>query len=351
MSMRRNVDPSGLSSFRTALRGLACAGLLLVAQGAAAQRLAPKVMVVTMFGPEAAPWRAAEDFTVQIPVAGLSAQYPQVSCTASGLCLVTTDMGLANAASTITALVQSSAFDLRQTWFLIAGIGGVDPVDGTLGSAHWARYAIDGGLLHAVDPRQQPAGWSSNLLMLGAKAPGEKSAWKTGTEVFQLDEALLQKAYALSARVPLEDSDAAKAYRARYPQAAGHGAPSVSICDTLTSDTYWHGSDIARSMEAYVSLTTDGRGNYCTTQMEDNASLTALKRGADAGLLQFNRIALLRTASNFDREAPGQDVGASLSAKSGGFVPSTHNAYRVGHALTADILGHWDAWSGGVPKD
>jgi purine nucleoside permease len=327
------------------------AGVVLLAQDANAQTLAPKVMVVTMFAPEAAPWRAAEDFTVQVEVPGLSPNYPQVSCTTAGLCLLTTDMGLANAASSISALVQSSKFDLRQTWFLIAGIGGVDPADGTLGSAHWARYAIDGGLLHAVDPRQQPANWSSNLLMLGAKAPGEKSAWKTGTEIFQLDETLLQKAYALSAQVPLEDSDAARAYRLQYPQAAGHAAPTVSICDTLTSDTYWHGTRIAEQMAAYVSLTTDGRGNYCTTQMEDNATLAALKRGANAGLLQFNRIALLRTASNFDREAPGQDVGSSLSAKSGGFLPSTHNAYRVGHALTADILGHWDAWSSGVPKD
>lgn len=344
--MRRRAPQCHRKSFLPRL-GLFAGVALLSAQGVCAQTLAPKVMVVTMFAPEAAPWRAAEDFTVQVDVPGLSPRYPQVSCTTGGLCLVTTDMGLANAASSLTALVQSGRFDLRQTYFLIAGIGGVDPADGTLGSAHWARYAIDGGLLHAVDPRQRPAGWSSN----GAKAPGEKSAWKTGTELFRLDETLLQKAYTLSAQVPLEDSDAARAYRLRYPQAAGHGAPRVSICDTLTSDTYWHGTRIAEQMAAYVSLTTDGQGNYCTTQMEDNATLAALKRGADAGLLQFNRIALLRTASNFDREAPGQDVGTSLSAKSGGFLPSTHNAYRVGHALTADILSHWDVWSNGVPKD
>ncbi len=343
----------GLSLIRYCLPLLApCVGAIAAAQAAAPEQpLAPKVVVITMFAPEAAPWRAAEDFTVQVDVPGLSRKYPQVWCTAAGLCLMTTDMGLANAASSISALVQSPRLDLRRTYFLIAGIGGMDPADGTLGSAHWARYAIDGGLLHAVDPRQQPASWSSNLLMLGAKAPGEKSPWRTGTEVFRLDEALLQKAYALSAQVALEDSDAAAAYRLQYPQAAARAAPAVSSCDTLTSDTYWHGTRMAEQMATYVTLATDGQANYCTTQMEDNATLTALKRGADAGLLQFNRIALLRTAANFDREAPAQDVETSLSAKSGGFLPSTHNAYRVGHALTADILGHWDAWSNGVPKD
>jgi hypothetical protein len=138
--------------------------------------------------------------------------------------------------------------------------------------------------MRAVDPRQQPAGWSSNLLMLGATAPGQQVEHRTGTEVFQLDETLLQKAYALSAGVALEDSDAAAAYRLQYPQPAARAAPAVSICDSLTSDTYWHGSLIATAMEAYVQLTTDGRGRYCITQMEDNATLTALKRGAEAGL-------------------------------------------------------------------
>lgn len=326
-----------------------CMGTALSAQAAFARPLAPKVMVITMFAPEAVPWRAAEDFSVQVDVPGLSPKFPQVSCTKAGLCLITTGMGLANAASSISALVHSRQFDLRQTWFLIAGIGGVDPEDGTLGSAHWARYAIDGGLVRAVDPRQQPPGWSSNLLMLGASAPGEKAAFRTDTELFQLDETLLQKAHALSAQVSLEDNDAARAYRLQYPQAAGHGTPKVSICDTLTSDTYWHGSDMAKAMETYVRLTTDGRGNYCTTQMEDNATLAALRRGADAGLLQFNRIALLRTASNFDREAPGQDVGASLLVKSGGFLPATANAWHVGRALTDDILAHWEQWRTGVP--
>lgn len=338
--------------FRPLIKLLLPALLGLCAMPALAQKpLAPKVLVITMFAPEAAPWREAERFDTQVPVPGLSPKYPTVDCTRAGLCLMTTDMGLANAASSVAALVASPRFDLRRTYFLIAGIGGVAPEQGTLGSAHWARYAIDGGLMRAVDPRQQPAGWSSNLLMLGATAPGQKVEHRTGTEVFQLDEALLQKAYALSAGVPLEDSDAAAAYRLQYPQPAARAAPAVSICDSLTSDTYWHGSLIATAMEAYVQLTTDGRGHYCITQMEDNATLTALQRGAEAGRLQFARVALLRTASNFDREAPGQDVGASLSAKSGGFLPSTHNAYRVGHALTEAILAHWEAWSHGVPKE
>jgi purine nucleoside permease len=103
-------------------------------------------------------------------------------------------------------------------------------------------------------------------------------------------------------------------------------------------------------MEAYAKLVTDGEANPCTTQQEDNATLTALKRGAEAGLLDFNRIAVLRAASNFDREAPAQSAAESLRARSGGYVPSVTNAHRVGAKLAHAIVGDWSAWSAGPPQ-
>ncbi len=62
-------------------------------------------------------------------------------------------------------------------------------------------------------------------------------------------------------------------------------------------------------------------------------------------------MAVLRTASNFDREPPGVSPDASLRADSGGFGPATENAYRVGGALADAIIGDWPSWSGGVPTD
>ena len=326
-----------------------CALLLAALPGLAAAAIAPKVLVITMFDAEAKPWLEHEALDRRIRIPGLSPRYPDVHCDRAGLCLMTTDMGYANAASSVSALVLSGRFDLRRTYVLIAGIGGVDPTAGTLGSAHWARYAVDGGLVHSIDPRQVPAGWSSGVLSLGAQKPGEKGDWDAGTEVFRLDETLLQKAYALSAGVELQDNDAARAYRAAYPPGPGSSPPTVSICDTLSADTYWHGSLLAAAMAEQVTTATAGQGRYCTTQMEDNATLTALRRGADAGRLDFRRVALLRTGSNFDREAPGQDVALSLHAESGGFAPSVNNAYRVGKALAGRIVADWPQWRGGVP--
>ena len=327
------------------------AALLLSAPALARDSaIAPKVLVITMFDKEAQPWLQQQQLPRQIALAGLSPRYPALHCSEDAtLCLFTTDMGYANAATSTMALLLSERIDLRRSYVIIAGIGGIDPAYGTLGSAHWARYAVDGGLHHALDPRQIPADWESGILALGAQRPGEKPQWQSSTALYRLDETLLQHAYTISHKVDLLDSDAARSYRARYPQPPANAAPQVSICDTLSADTYWHGSLQAAAMTTQAAVLSDGKAKVCTTQMEDNATLTALKRGADAGRVDFSRIALLRTGSNFDREAPDQDVIQSLHADSGGLLPATGNAYRVGNALAQAILADWPRWRNGVP--
>ena len=216
--------------------------LALAAPATAADRIAPKVMVITMLDGEAKPWLEGRAFDTRVKVPGLSAGAPEVVCAADGLCLMTTSMGFANAATSASALVLSGAFDLSKTYFLIAGIAGVDPKDGTTGGAYWARYVVDGGLRHDIDPRQVPEGWASGMVGLGAKSPDEKPAWGAGTEVYALNPALAERALALTEGVALADSDAARAYRAGYGEAAAKAAPTVALCDTVSIDTYWHGS-------------------------------------------------------------------------------------------------------------
>ena len=322
------------------------------ARGALAQEtpLAPKVLVVTMFAGEVKPWLENEALTRKVAVPGLSKAYPTVGCTERGLCVATTGMGYANAASSISAIVYSGRFDLTKTYVLISGIAGVDPAKGTLGSALWARFAVDGGLQNEIDAREMPDGWSAGYLAIGSSGPGQKGDLRYGDEVFRLNEVLLQAAFRLTSRVELLDSDAAKAYRARYQAPPAAAPPEVAICDTVSSDTWWHGAKLAAAMAERAKLATDGAAEPCTTQQEDNASLTALERAAEAGLVDFARVAVLRTVSNFDREAPGQSAAESLSARSGGYLPSVVNAYRVAGALAHAIVADWPTWSAGPPE-
>jgi purine nucleoside permease len=319
--------------------------------------ITPKVLVVTMFEVpgdtpgEAQRWIENEKLTTRIRIPGLSRAFPDLLCNEDGLCLVTTSMGFANAASSMSALVLSDKLDLSHSYILIAGIAGVDPADGTLGSAHWARYAVDGGLQWQIDARQIPKEWSTGWLGIHSATPKDKPKPDYGTEVFHLNEKLAQRAYDLSSDVKLEDSDKAREYRAHYPNAPANQPPAISICDTVSADVWWHGSLTSRRMNDWATLVTDGAANYCTTQQEDNATLAALSRGADMGRIDMKRVALLRTASNFDQEYPGQTPDQSLHAQSGGFIPAVENAYLVGSRLTHTIVSEWPSWKDGVPAN
>jgi purine nucleoside permease len=339
---------------RRAAAAVSIAASLLVAPGLSAAVEPPaarpvKVMIITLFGPEAAPWVAQLPLKQTVRVAGLSSQYPDVRCTDNGICLMTTGMGHANAAASTMALVLSPRFDLSHAYFVVTGIAGIDPELGTLGAAAWARYLVDFGLQQEFDVTEAPPQWLGGYVGIGAADPQTKPKLEYGTEVFQLDEALLQRALALSRGAHLEDNEAAAAYRKQYPQAAAQAKPSVLQCDTLAGDTWWHGERLGERASTWTGLLTDGKGRYCTTQQEDNATYEALRRGAAAGRLDVHRVAVLRTGANFDRPHPGQSAQESLNAQSGGFPIATANLYRAAWPLVSDIVAHWPQWRSGVP--
>jgi purine nucleoside permease len=322
----------------------------------ASARAAPreiKALVVTMFAPEAEPWINSFKLWQAITVPGLSPDYPALRCNADDVCLITTGMGHANAAASTLAVTLDPRFDLRKTWFFITGIAGIDPAQGTLGTAAWARWLVDVGIAHEIDARDMPQGWKSGYYGLLTKGPGEKPKFEYRTEVARVDEVLLQKVLALTKNAPLQDSEPAKAYRAHYLQAPANQPPRVTQCDTLGGDTWWHGPKLGEHARAWTRLLTDGQATYCTTQQEDNATRNALERAAAAGKVDLKRLAVLRTASNFDRPYPGQSAHASLIASTtgatGGFVPATQNLAAVAGIVVRDIVLHWAQWREGVP--
>ena len=326
-------------------------------------KLPVKVMIINLFDGEARPWADALHFdqSEMIDVPGLldlppsprfNVDYRKVGCTRDGICQLVTGMGHTNAAASTTAMVFSGLFDLSQTYFLITGIAGIDPNVGTVGSATWARFLVDFGIAHEIDPREAPQDWQAGYfgIRTDTKKPLEKPPLRYRTEVYQLDENLLQQALKVSSSLTLEDSPTTVAYRALYQEAAAREKPSVMQCDTATGDTYWHGRILGEHATRWVGLLTDGRGRYCTTQQEDNAVMEALVRGHTAGLLDRRRVAVLRTAANFDRPHPAQTAYESLTGRaSGGFEPATKNMVKVGMPLVRTIVDGWAQWSADIP--
>jgi purine nucleoside permease len=344
---------------------LVLAALLAAHAGAAPSTLAPssaaatrarplpvKVLVINLFSLEAAPWIAALKPSREIPVPGLSSDYPYVRCNADAVCQMTTGMGHANAAASVTAVLFSRLFDLRRTYFLIAGIAGIDPAHGTLGSAAWARYVVDSGIAHEIDARELPKGWSEGYFGVMTNGPNEVPKLEYRTEVFRLDETLLQQALAISRGAKLEDAADLAAYRSHYAEAAANHPPVVIQCDTLSSDTWWTGQRLGEHATHWTRLLTHGKGVYCTSQEEDNAVLNALTRASDAKLIDLRRVADLRTGSDFDRPYPGQQaLGALVDQRALGdaVTVAADNLVRAGMPLVATIVAHWQEWQHGIP--
>jgi purine nucleoside permease len=310
-----------------------------------------KALIISMFGPEGQVWIDNLQLTEAITVPGLSPDYPDVKCNADDVCNLITGMGHANVAASLSVLIYSGQFDLRKTYFLIAGIAGIDPDQGTLGSAAWARYLVDYGIAWELDAREMPAGWPYGYFGINTKGPTEKPPLDYRTEVFQLNEDLLQKAYELSRDIELDDSEEAKLFRANWPTAPANQPPTVLQCDTMAGDTWFAGTALGQRARDWTKLLTDGKGTYCTTQQEDNATYEVLKRAGVAGLVNVERLAVLRSGSDFDRPYPGQTSADNLVnyGVQGGFLPAIANLYKAGGPLIEAIATNWLEWKEGVP--
>lgn len=265
---------------------------------------------------------------------------------------MTTGMGHSNAAASIMALTFSPRFDLRHTYFMVAGIAGIDPQQGTVGSAAWAKYLVDFGIQWEIDGREIPPGWNTGYLGINTTSPSAKPPLDYRTEVFQLNPQLADTAFALSRTVALSDNAQAQAARAKYSYAPANRPPSVIQCDTLAGDTWWSGTLLGQRARDWTKILTDGKGVYCTTQQEDNATYEALKRAASVHKVDLNRVAVLRAGSDFDRPYDGQTSADNLLnyAAQGGFTIAIQNLFRSGNPLVQDIATHWIEWREGVPK-
>ncbi|KAF7356230.1 Purine nucleoside permease [Mycena venus] len=310
----------------------------------------PRVFLVNMFHSEAVEWYNIPEFDLlaqNITVPGLSPLFPDVHCTQDGsICQLITGQGEINAASTMSSLLNSPRFDLRSTYFLLAGIAGVSPRHATVGSVTFARFAVQGGLQHEFDAREKPAHFPSGYFAQGTTAPGQYPVWIDGTEVFEVNDALRQVAVGLARTAKLTDTDDCKRLRATYTSpifAAATAPPSIVMCDTLTSDTYWSGALLAEAFENTTSVFTNGQGVYCSTQQEDNAILNALLRGAISRLVDFSRIIVMRSASDFDRPPEGGSAADNLFAPVVGFPPALLNLRIAGVKVVQGIIDGWAA--------
>lgn len=335
---------------------------------AEAQVIRPKVVIVAYFEVgkdtgdrpgEAQMWIERDHLDRVIEVPGMT---HGVRANADGTEIaVVVGPGQIRPAVNLMALGYDSRFELRESYWILNGIAGVSPEDGSLGAAFWTDYIVNGDLLHFIDPREMPADWPDGYYAIDKSRPGEQPRVAQGSAddvrrwaqdaahidtrgtVVQMNPQMLEWAYGLTKDMKLPQNEAVRILGARYkgfPKA--QQSPRVAIGANIATETFWHGAKMDDWAHRWVQYATDGRARMGTTSMNDSGAMVALYSLSRAGRANWNRAVLLRTASNFDRQPDGmtaeQSANSEKHAAFTGYEASLEAAYAVGSRVAKAIL-------------
>jgi purine nucleoside permease len=272
----------------------------------------------------------------------------------TGVLGLLTGVGTARAAASVMALGLDPRFDLTHAYFLVAGIGGIDPAAGSLASAVWSDYIVDGDLAYEIDAREIPhdtpeqrALWTTGYIPLRRSVPFEQPLSDESRTVYQLNRSLVDWAFHLTQNVALPDNPDLKTLRMQFDGEAAHRPPFVLRGDNLSASTFWHGKLMNQWAENWVKYMTAGQGKYAICGMEDTGTLQSLTWLSHAHKVDLDRVLVLRTASNYDVPRNGLTATESLAQTKIGhysaYLPALETAYRVGHVVIDSIVANWSA--------
>src|SRR5579862_6375614 len=188
-------------------RNLTAAAMLLTAAihaNAAGKPIPIKVVVVTMFERgadtgddpgELQYWVERNHLDRVLP---FPAGFHDLRMNQDGVLTVLTGVGTAKSTAAIMALGMDPRFDLSKAYWLVAGIAGIDPSRGSLGSAAWAEWVVDGDLAREIDAREIPKDWKTGYLPLRGSTPYELPRDSTEGEVYHLEPGLTEWAFQLT---------------------------------------------------------------------------------------------------------------------------------------------------------
>ena len=336
----------------------------------AVARIPVKVIVVANFEPgedmgdepgEFQLWAEREKLTEVIPLKGALHPLRRNADGLYGIRWGSTDTMLGDSAEQLMSLLVDPRFDFTRTYWLFTGISGVDPEVASVGSAAWARWVVQGDTLREFDDREVPKQWPYGLFAIGAKAPdtlpdnpdsfgGITDAGKLNMAA-RLNQGLAQWAYDRTKAIVIPDDPALRQARAAwkgYPNA--QRPPFVLMGETLGSVRYWHGAPRTQWARDWVKLWTGGKGRFVMTNMESQSMEGAMLIAAKQGLVDPNRVLVLRTASNPSMPPPGTSPIASVGDEGPGQRVAYEANYRVGAPVVHELLRNWARYRNEIPE-
>jgi purine nucleoside permease len=259
-----------------------------------------------------------------------------VYCNADGVCGAVLGMGKVASSSSMQAILLNLQLDFSQAYYILSGVGGTPPSRGTIGEVVWATWLVDYDLGHR---------WAADEVKPGEPLFMPRKGYES-IRVYRLNASLVDWAMRLSVDTPLKDSDAAQAYRGRYPQEAARRAPMVATGTHMTGDTFFHGPGMSAQAQYIAKLY--GADDYVITEMEGTGITQVIARqyGTD-------RIMALRGAVNFDQGNPNettlQHLDPAPGQTAGGFAETVENIELVGSRVVDHLVADWPQWAAGAP--
>ena len=263
------------------------------------------------------------------------------------------------------ALGLDPRFDLTHAYFLVAGIGGIDPAwarwprrSGPTGSsmATWRTRSTPARFRRL--PRKSAKLWTTGYVPLGkivAVRAAARCTSRRRSDVYHLNPALVTWAFNLTKDIALPDDnpEIAAADARNSPAPPRIGLRSCCAATTSAASTFWHGKLLNQWARDWVKYQTDGKGTYAICGMEDTGTLQSLTWLAHARKVDINRVLVLRTASNYDQQREGITAAESLAETKVGqysaYMPSLEAAYRVGHLVVDRLVADWPQTRDHIP--
>lgn len=295
--------------------------------------------------------------------------------------LLTNDHGLyamvsgtsSRCAVQIMALAADPRFDLRHTYILLSGVAGGDAAMVPLGTAVWVDTVVDGDPAFEFDSRDIPASWPYGIVAFGATEPGkgsinvdavpaagtvdDGSGGGIGKVAFHLNTDLVHWAYAKSKDVQLPDDPAMRKLGRKFVDYPKAQLPAeILIGESMGVDRFYYGAGMTKWAADWVKLYTRGKGALYVVDCEDAGVCLAMQRLTMMGKVDEKRLLILRAACNYSVPSPGVTApqglfGTEVINDSAGaaVIPALEADYRVGSAVTSELLAHWSSYYSQTP--